>query len=147
MTTPFDPQAAHIGQSSLQALQSLIANSNYFQGKSARLTIIISKVSGGHTYVLGQLDTGFASPLGEGGSRYEVNNIAVTPEFWSGSLMANTVRAWTEAAAHLRDPNIVATGTLQVEEFSGQYYNYSFVVKENDNAIGIEKLEGWAPQS
>ena len=140
--TALDSLSARINKGSSKALQSMAANSPWISGSSVRVTIIISKVVNDETQVLEQVDTGSASPAGEGSSGFRGNSINVTHDFREGWLLGATQRAWADAAAHLRDPDIVATGTLQVEEFDGGYYNYSFEVPEKDNVLHLERLVG-----
>src|ERR1700678_2477452 len=111
----FDTQTRTITISSLKAFQNLFAALAGADKDSFSCSIAFSKVApDGSTVVLDSVDAGVATARGQADTGYKSDNIGFDDEEQRGALAAIAVRAWTDAAVHQRDPDIVATATLQV---------------------------------
>jgi hypothetical protein len=113
-----------------------------FGEDSVRVSIAISQQTGGGTVELDTLDTGAATPRGQADPGFHSDNLIFGTDFRTGALAFLTHRAWTDAAVALRNPNVVATGTIQVKQtWSNSYVNYSVEVKQVDDVIHFTSLQ------
>jgi hypothetical protein len=138
----FDPQTRTITISSLRAFQNLFAALVGADTDSVQLSIAFSKVGpDGNTTLLDTIDTGGSTARGQADSGYRSDNIGFNGDEQRGALAAMTVRAWTDVAVHQGDPDIVATGTIQVHSsWTGNYTNMSVEVRQVNNAMHLTWL-------
>jgi hypothetical protein len=132
----YDQMTRNVAIGALKTFQNLFASSASLNANSVRLSIAFSKLQAdGSTTLLDTIDTGIATARGQGDPSFHSDNIAFNSDEQRGALAALTLRARSDAAVFTRDPDIIATGTIQLAQWFGGYLNLSVEVKQVNNVL------------
>jgi hypothetical protein len=133
----YDQMTRNVAIGALKTFQNLFAASASLNANSVRLSIAFSKLQAdGSTILLDTIDTGIATDRGQGDPSFHSDNIEFNSDEQRGALAALTLRARSDAAVFTRDPDIIATGTIQLAQlFLGGYENLSVEVKQVNNVL------------